>query len=210
MNMAAPRKDVDRIKLGVDYRANVKSLRTLGKEYGLAASRISQIAVEEGWERDLAQKIKEKAKVKLNKAILNAEDEQRSVSTEKEVVEANAEMQTQIILGQRSLIVRYREMIKKMLLELEETTGQPEEFASLGELMAAPDERGVDKLNEIYRKVISLPQRIDGLKKLAETLKILIALERQAFGVDDGPDNSGKDDIATMSRRELEERARGK
>lgn len=186
--MAAPRKDVDRIRLGVDYRAGVKSLRAMGEEYGLSASRITQIATEEGWERDLSAKIKEKVKVKLNKAILNktilnAEDEKRLVSTETEVVEANAEMQTNIILTHRSDIVRYRKLAQRMLKEMELASENPEEFERLGEMMRAPDEKGVDKLNDVYRKVISLPQRIDGLKKLAETLKILIALEREAFGI---------------------------
>ncbi len=189
--MAAPRKDIDRVRLGVDYRANVKSLRTMGKEYGIAASRISQIATEEGWIRDLAVKIKEKVKRKLNTSMLNAQDEQRLVSTEHEVIEANAEMQAQIILGQRTDIVRYRNLAKKMLAELEATTENPEVFEKLREMMEAPDVRGIDKLNEIYNRVIGLSQRIDGLKKLTETLKVLIGLERQVFGINTGDGDSG-------------------
>lgn len=183
--MAAPKKNIDRVRLGVDYRAGVKSLRTMGKEYGLSASRISQLAAEEGWERDLSIKIREKVKVKLNKSILNSEGEQCLVSTEKEVVDANAEMQLNIILGERALIVRLRELVKLLLKELEETTGNPEEFVKLGELMEKPDTKGIDKLNEIYHRVIAMPQRVDSLKKLAEVLKTLIGLERQAFNIDE-------------------------
>ena len=49
----------------------------------------------------------------------------------------------------------------------------------------------MDKLNEAYRKAISLPTSIDGAKKLAETLKTLIGIERQAFGLGDGSGSGG-------------------
>jgi len=54
-------------------------------------------------------------------------------------------------------------------------------------LMRSEDDKGVDKLNDLYRKVIATPQRIDSLKKLAETLKHLIYLEREAFDIVPAP-----------------------
>ncbi|HUZ95755.1 MAG TPA: hypothetical protein VMU57_12675, partial [Edaphobacter sp.] len=39
------------------------------------------------------------------------------------------------------------------------------------------------KLLEAYRRVISTPGRIDGMKKLADSLKTLITLEREAYGL---------------------------
>ena len=41
-----------------------------------------------------------------------------------------------------------------------------------------------DKLNDLYRKIISLPERARTAKTLAETLRITIDMERQAFGMD--------------------------
>ena len=49
---------------------------------------------------------------------------------------------------------------------------------------------GFDKLNELYKKVIATPSRIDSFKKLSESLKTLTGLERQAFGM---ADNSNGD-----------------
>jgi hypothetical protein len=51
-------------------------------------------------------------------------------------------------------------------------------------MLRAPDEYGTDRLNDAYMKAISLPQRIKGVKELAETLKTLIGLEREAYGLD--------------------------
>ena len=75
-------------------------------------------------------------------------------------------------------------VLDKLLTELEAQVDSPEEFEKLGELMYSPDDKGMDKLNDLYKKVTSLPSRIDSAKKLGETLKVLIALEREAYGVD--------------------------
>ncbi len=47
--------------------------------------------------------------------------------------------------------------------------------------MLEPDDKGQDKLNEIYHKVISMPERVKSVKALSEALKNLIGLERQAY-----------------------------
>jgi len=52
--------------------------------------------------------------------------------------------------------------------------------------MFEPDDKGYDKLNEIYHKVISMPGRVKSMKDLSDTLKTLIGLERQAYDID-GP-----------------------
>lgn len=95
-----------------------------------------------------------------------------------------------------------------MLTELEAESNNPELFAEIAEILAAPDDRGQDRLNEAYRKAISLPQRIDGVKKLAETLKTLIGLERQAFGIADNaegdkPKETPAEDSPTQAARKI-------
>ena len=55
----------------------------------------------------------------------------------------------------------------------------------LGELMRKEDGNGQDKLNDLYQKIISLPSRAKTMKDLGESLRVLVALERQAFGLDD-------------------------
>jgi hypothetical protein len=39
------------------------------------------------------------------------------------------------------------------------------------------------RLQELFNRVMSSPTRIDSMKKLADTLKTLIALERQSIGL---------------------------
>jgi len=69
-----------------------------------------------------------------------------------------------------------------MLAELEFQTNSVESLEAMADLLASPEEKGVDKMNDLFRKVISTPGRIDSLKKVSETMKNLIALEREAYG----------------------------
>jgi hypothetical protein len=79
-----------------------------------------------------------------------------------------------------------------MLGELEAETGELERMIRLGEQMFEPDEKtGRDRRNEIYTKVISSAGRIDNMKKLSETLKNLISLEREAYGIKDSEKPDG-------------------
>lgn len=166
-----------------DYRAGVKSLRQIADEHGITHGAINKRAKKENWERDLQAKIKAKAEAKVSKAAVS-----RAVSadtaSEKEIVEANAQMQADLVLAHRDDIRRQRALVGKLLEELEAQTGDIGLYEQLGDLLFQPDEKGIDRLNELYRKVTSLPSRVDSAKRLSETLKNLIALEREAFGVD--------------------------
>ena len=108
---------------------------------------------------------------------------------ESEIVEANAGVQASIRISHRKDIGRSRALAMRLLEELELQTNQVPELGQLGELMRSPDDRGVDKLNEVYQKVISLPGRTKTMKDLGDTLKTLIGLERQAFSMDDDPES---------------------
>ena len=171
-----------------DYRAGIKALRQIAEEQGITHGAINKRAKRDGWERDLSAKIKAKAAALVSKDAVSKEVSSAALVTERAVVEANAELQAGIIRAHRTDITRYRALCQTMLGQLEAESDTPELFAQIGVLLSAPDEKGIDKLNEAYHKAISLPSRIDGVKKLAEALKTLIGLERQAFGLSDSPD----------------------
>lgn len=201
--MARKRKEVDRDALELEYRAGLLSLRVLGSKYGLAASRITQIAEEEGWLRDLSAKIQAKTESKLNRSLLNNNLNAEKRISERQEIDGVAQARTEIVIAHRKDIQRSRSLAMRMLEELEQTTDNNDLFRELGELLHAPDEKGNDRRNELYRKVIDMPMRIDGVKKLAETLKVLVGLERQAFGLKDGDDDTNKSSYEDLLRSVL-------
>lgn len=166
------------------YRSGIRTLRSIGDEFGCSHSAIRKHAEANGWVRDLDAKIRATAKSKVSKMLVSKEVAKQRLVTENQVIEANANMQAMAILGERKDTQRMRNLVMNLSEELETTTSNIDLFHELGELMRAPDDNGMDKLNDIYRRVIALPSRIDSMKKLADTLKTLIALEREVLGID--------------------------
>ena len=171
------------------YRAGIRSLKDIGKEFDVSDAGIIKHAKKMEWTRDLAAKIKAKAEAKVSAAAVSALVSEQRSANEQTVVEANAEMQYRIRMAQRTDIQRARKLTMNLLGELEVSSDNHELMGQLGSLMQSPDERGVDKLNELYRKVTSLTGRVGNMKQLAESLKTLVGLEREAFGlnVDEKP-----------------------
>lgn len=182
-----------------EYRAGIRSLRDIADQFGVTEGAIRKRARRDGWERDLSGKIAAQAE-----ALVRKDAVRESVrADERAIIESNAELQATAILSHRSDIRRNRDLLSRLLAELTAQTGDPAMFDRLGELLRDPDANGMDKLNEIYKKSISLPARIKGMKDLVDTLRVLIALEREAFGIKDAPDEDRRRrDGAAMSPAE--------
>ena len=169
-----------------EWRAGIKPVQQLSKEYG-----VSRAAIIKHWdkleiERDLSAKIQAKADALVTQAQVTREVTAESRVTETEIVLENAAQAAAIRLGHRADIKRMRVIIAAQMEELEASSGpeQAQRLRDLGELMRSENDNGSDKLNDIYRAVIGLPDRSRVAKQLAETLRIAIDLERREFGMD--------------------------
>ena len=189
--------DIQWSEVEVHYRAGVRALKDIGKEYDISDAAIIKRAKRDGWVRDLQAKIRAQAEAKVSAAMVSEEVSAHGKLTERAVIEANAEVSAQAQLTQRRDVARYRGLINALAIELEAEITSPELFEDLGDLMDNGKEEGakLDKLNELYRKVISLPSRIDGAKKLAETLRILIELERKILKLDGEDETKGSGSV---------------
>lgn len=185
------------------YRAGLLSVREIASTCSVSHVAIHKRAKREGWVRDLQAKIKAKADSLVNSELVNTEVNKETLVTERNIVEANAQVIANIRIAHRTDIGRYRNLANKLLEELEGLTDNRDLFDQLGELMLKPDDNGLDKLNDLYRKVIELPSRTKVMKELGETLKNLIALERQAYNVDAEPP---QDDRSKLTEDELDRR----
>jgi hypothetical protein len=185
------RKTSDWERIEIDFRAGVLSVREIGAKHGLSHTAINKRAKAEGWDRDLNAKVKARADAMVAKREVSAMVATEKVETERQVVEASAQVIANVRMGHRDDIRRFRRLAMALLSELEAETGDPALFEELGEMLRAEDDKGRDARNDIYRKVISSVGRIDSMKKLADTLKTLIALEREAYGIVGAPE-SGK------------------
>ena len=188
-----------------DFRCGIKTLRQIAGEHAITEGAIRKRAKAQSWTRDLNARIKLKADDLVRKQAVRNLVRSELVATEHQVIEANAEAITRVRLGHRKDIGRGRDLAVKLLAELEGQTNNLELMEQLGKIMANPDDKSVDKLGEAYRKAISLGGRVATIKALSETLKNLIALERQAFGLDDA-EPAPQNELNELSDEELDSR----
>lgn len=180
-----PGPEWDRIEL--DYRAGIKSLRQIAGEHGISEGAIRKRAKRDEWTRDLSERIQDKAEQLVRKEAVRSEVRAERSASEREVVDANAQAVANIRLAHRRDIQRARKITNALLDELEQQADADTVIylQELGDLLRSPDDNGMDKLNDLYHKVISLPERSKTMKVLAESLRIVVDMERQAFGMND-------------------------
>ncbi|EPZ9228692.1 hypothetical protein F4W58_05750 [Proteus mirabilis] len=195
MNMAK-RPDWEAIESA--YRAGVMSIREIASQYEITHQAISKRAKKEGWERDLKAKVKARAENLVAKREVASLVATEKAISERQLIEANAEVIANVRMEHRGDIRRARELTNNLFDELSAECADVPALRKLGELMFSPDDNGRDKLNEIYHSIISLPERVKSAKSLSETFKNLVGLERQAYGLDDVQPNKTASQLSEL------------
>ncbi|MDC6033459.1 hypothetical protein [Proteus mirabilis] len=180
------------------YRAGVMSIREIASQYEITHQAISKRAKKEGWERDLKAKVKARAENLVAKREVATLVATEKAISERQLIEANAEVIANVRMEHRGDIRRARELTNNLFDELSAECADVPALRKLGELMFSPDDNGRDKLNEIYHSIISLPERVKSAKALSETLKNLVGLERQAYGLDDVQPNKTASQLSEL------------
>jgi hypothetical protein len=180
----AEKKVIDWDAMEPEWRAGITSKQQLSESFGVSRAAIDKHWAKAGIGRDLTAQIRAKADALVTQDAVTREVTAATKIQEKELVEANATLQATVRREQRKDIQRSRKLVMSLLSELEHQTDNMDLLKQLGELMLNPDDKGVDKLNELYQKMISLSSRTGTMKSLADSLKSLVALEREAFGID--------------------------
>ena len=183
---ASNAKVIDWERIELDYRAGIKTLRQIGGEHGISEGAIRKRAKRDDWTRDLSGRIQDKAEQLVRKEAVRSTVRAESTISERQVVEANAQAVADIRLAHRHDIRRARTLTNALLNELEQQT-DPDTLAmlqELGEMLRREDDNGNDRRNDLYAKVISLSERSKTMKTLADSLRLVVDMERTAFGMD--------------------------
>ncbi|MFJ4130859.1 hypothetical protein [Pseudomonas cyclaminis] len=183
------------------YRAGVLSVREIAASCGVSHTAIQKRAKANGWERDLKAKIKAKADSLVAKREVAIQVASKSVETEREIIEVNAEVIANIRMAHRGDISRGRRLTNKLLDELEALTDEQGTIKELIAQLKGADHDDGDAMSDVLalaNKMGALPTRTKTMKELAETLKTLVALERQAYDLDTKAGNSDADELSKM------------
>lgn len=183
------------------YRAGVLSVREIAAAHEVSHTAINKRAKRDGWDRDLKAKIKAKADALVSKREVSTEVSSKQAETEREIIELNAEVIANIRMAHRGDISRSRRLTNKLLDELESLT---DEQGTIKELIAQlkdgdhDDGEAMADVLALAKKMSALPARTKTMKELADTLKTLVALERQAYDLDVKQGGSDEDALSKL------------
>jgi hypothetical protein len=176
-----------------DYRTGKNTTRELGAKHGCTHGAFVQRARKHGWTQDLTKAIRQATDAKVIEAEvssrLSTQLTNRVTSAIQETantVLVAAEMSKDVILRHRQDIRSTRYLAMQMLGELAAVTASKEEvervFKSTTEDMNPAQ---LAHAQRAYRNLVELPNRIQAVDKLADTLGKLQPIERKAFRLDE-------------------------
>ena len=182
MAAAANRKQFDWEAIEKEYRAGQLSIREIGRQLGPAAQTIIDRAKRKGWTRDLSSKVKQSIKAKLIKADTDTSTDKKAdkgvsvdkdnATSEKDIIDTASDRGVSVILLQRQDINKLKKEEQRILDDL----GDNPTKLYLAQYQG-----------KIIKKTVGLTvsEQASALQALANVQHKRIALERQAFGLDD-------------------------
>lgn len=203
MSGEADKKPVDWEIVEKDYRAGLKSLRQLADEHGVSHVTIAKRAKKYAWEKNLEEKIQTTAKNKIARTVVNKagnnEANSKQQLSDAQVVNAYADVVASVDLIQREDLKLAIDNSRSQLKELV-ALGDPKFIEVLEAIAEEFDESGptanggwkTDKINEMYRYIISLAGRVKMSKEIAAAHGVYIPLQRKVFGLDAEKKSTGE------------------
>ncbi len=170
-------------RIEADYRAGLLSLRAIAARNGLTEGSIRKRARKLEWARDLKARIHAKAEELVRTAVVRSAGPQyatASKATELVIVQDNAQALAHVELNQRKDIARARTIVAGLFAELEAVLGEGSTAELSPDLLANFERTGT---RGTLSKSITLPARAATVKALADALRTLVTLERDAWGL---------------------------
>lgn len=134
-----------------EYRAGQKTIRAIAEQHGLSDTAIRKRAKQDGWMRDLSDKVRREVRTKL------VREQVRTDATDEEIIEAAAGTGAGIIQQHRSRIAKASGLADKMLTELESATGDVDISKRATTLRTLADT--IERVVKLERQAYSLDEQ---------------------------------------------------
>ena len=169
-----------------EYRSGQLSIREIAKQHGVSDAAVRKRAKARGWQRDLTEEVRRRVRTESVRSEVHT-----SSASDEEIVEEAAKRGAEIVSVHRRDIRQGRELVESMFGELQSQCAAPEVVEQQVEQYI--DQSGMDvRAANAARRSVSLPGRASTLRDLSQSLQRLVALERQAYNLDeDAGDEAG-------------------
>lgn len=194
------------------YRAGLVSVRAIAETQGITEAAIRKRAKRDGWERDLTAQVKAQVRTALvrtsSRPVQKSEpartEPRQDARTDQQIVDEAVATVVEVVRQHRAGARRGAKIVEQLFAELETTNERLEE---IGEAIV---EETVGDQSPNRRTAmlaaVKLPQRAGVLDKLASALQKFVAVERDAWSLND---KGQGDELANMSEEQLEARLAG-
>jgi len=169
-----------------EYRAGQLSEAQIARQYNISRAAIQKKAKKNGWNRDLSEKVRTEVAARL---VAEGLQEARGSAT----IEMAAARGVALVREHRQDIGTNRKAVTKLIDELHSVIEHRGEIEEDIEAETADDKGGKRRARMLA--AVALPSRAQTASTLAQALRTLIPLERQAFSLDkpdDGPDDAAQ------------------
>lgn len=195
-----PSKHIDWKKAERLFRQGIFSYQEIATQVGAKnEATIRMHAKSKGWKRDLTHEVRQEARNKFIESMANFGDADKLIEgrTDQQLIEEAARTIVQVVRDHQTTLKRGHTLTLRMLDELDATT------AHMGELQKLITDSIAPARQEGLRRAIGLAQRAVTLKELANSARIWVALERQAFNIVDESKNPEVKDLENKSSEDL-------
>ena len=186
------------------YRAGLLSIREIARSHGISHTAIQKRAKAEGWARDLTAKVRQQ----VASGLVATEVATAGTATERQIVEAAATQIITLVREHRGQIGRNRALVDKLMAQLELAADNRDLLEGIIDEVETCTTGASSHRHAALMKAVSLSTHAGVLKNLAETLKILIGLEREAFNVSAATTEPASVDSAEVSFARLRAKIR--
>ena len=204
------RKPADWEAIERSYRAGILSIRELASQHGVSEAAVRKRAKQHSWSRDLTARVREKVRADLVRTEVRAPEE--VARTEDAIVTEAAATVIQVVRSHRKGIRALIDVGETLMGQLIGAAGNREAieavifeetpFADDPDAPAGERSRALAR-REAMLRAVALPSHAGVLKQLADVMKALVPLERQAFNVDEpAPPPPADAGVATQSALE--------
>lgn len=159
-----------------DYRAGVLSVREIGKRHKIAESSIRFHANLHAWRRDLSQRVQERVRAQLVRT---------TEGSEAEIVATAAEEIVGVVKLHRRDIASGRGIVELLFGQLSEAAQKRHEVEE--EIFEETKDDKTSERRSRMLRAVSLPAHAVTMRDLAQALRHVVVLERQAYSLDDRP-----------------------
>lgn len=171
------RSDIDWEKIEKLYSLGQLSVREIARQCNVQPSSITRRAKKEDWTKDPSKEVRERTRAAL---ISNT----KSNSPTRDDIESAVRTNIEVVREHRKDISQGRGIVGLLMGQLTDVAENREIFQEIVESETQDDGNG--KRLAAMKKAISIPSHAGVIRDLSTAMKNFVALERQAFSLDDG------------------------